>query len=354
MAHQIEKKADGTSSIISTKPTWHELENVKHYDQKITSEQAILESGCNFTVAKTEIKGNLPFLDENQENKSDIVIFPDKYMTYRTDTRKPLGIVGSDYQIMQNERLFKVFDDIIGKTDCFIETAGVLFGGERVFMSAKLPSHFRVGNSDDIIEEYLFGTTAHDGSGATIIAFSPVRPVCWNTLSLALATCKNKVAIRHSASAEERLLKVDEILGIRNLLANELQQIFTSFSKKRITDEQLCKYLKTVMLPAQKEAADGTKLDYSTRAINKLNSILAYAGNHHSQLLETTAGTLWGALNCVSGYFQNIKAYKTADNKVSTIMLKDNTNQKAFNLALELNNTNDDAAFEYVLKSYKA
>ena len=35
--------------------------------------------------------------------------------------------------------------------------------GERIFITAKLPNYIKVGN-DDLIEQYLFLTTSHDGA----------------------------------------------------------------------------------------------------------------------------------------------------------------------------------------------
>lgn len=95
MAHRIAKKSDGTNAIMSTKPTWHELESTKYYDKEVTSAEAIIESGANFTVAKVGFGADIPFLDGNPNKESEHVIYPDKFITYRTDTRKPLGIVGS-------------------------------------------------------------------------------------------------------------------------------------------------------------------------------------------------------------------------------------------------------------------
>jgi hypothetical protein len=52
--------------------------------------------------------------------------------------------------------------------------------GERIFITAKLPDYIKVGKQD-LIEQYLFLTTSHDGFGSITAAFTPTRIVCNNS-----------------------------------------------------------------------------------------------------------------------------------------------------------------------------
>lgn len=98
---------------------------------------------------------------------------PDYFATLRTDTSDVLGVVGKDYQIVQNNEAFSFFDSIVGGNGILYETAGALGKGERIFITAKLPDYIRVGK-EDLIEKYLFLTTSHDGSGSITAAFTPI------------------------------------------------------------------------------------------------------------------------------------------------------------------------------------
>lgn len=73
-------------------------------------------------------------------------------------------MVGKDYQVVQNRDVFS-FDAIVGGGVIQYETAGALGKGERIFITAKLPSYIKVGK-EDLIEQYLFLTTSHDGFGS--------------------------------------------------------------------------------------------------------------------------------------------------------------------------------------------
>ncbi|HEY9340845.1 MAG TPA: DUF932 domain-containing protein [Hanamia sp.] len=138
----------------------------------------------------------------------------------RTDTETVLGVVGKDYEVVQNIDAFSFFDAIVGGDGIFYETAGALGKGERIFITAKLPDYIKVGN-DDLIEQYLFLTTSHDGSGSITAAFTPVRIVCNNTLNAALCKKSNAIKIRHTANAKERLEEAHKLMGITNQLSSQ-------------------------------------------------------------------------------------------------------------------------------------
>jgi hypothetical protein len=80
-----------------------------------------------------------------------------------------------------------------------------LGNGERIFITAKLPTYIRVGNGDDVTEKYIFLTTSHDGSGSITAAFTPIRIVCQNTLNASLRNMTNVVRIKHTSGAKQRL-----------------------------------------------------------------------------------------------------------------------------------------------------
>ena len=48
--------------------------------------------------------------------------------------------------------------------------------------------------------------------------------------------------------------------------------------------------------------------------------VLEYTETSPTQQFETTKGTLFGAYNSVTGYFQNVKNYKTDEAKFNSIM----------------------------------
>lgn len=228
MAYNINyNEQTGRHSFFSVKEkAWHNLGQI--IEEYPTSAEALIHAGLNYTVEKRPLftvngDNDKVFNDPNADDYFDEVqagiLVPNHYATIRTDTDDVLGVVGKDYNIVQNIDAFSFFDSIIGGKDGVLyETAGALGNGERIFITAKLPDYIRIGR-DDCIEKYLFLTTSHDGCGSITAAFTPVRIVCANTLNAAMRNHSNSIKIRHTASAKDRLKQAHQLLGITNMLA---------------------------------------------------------------------------------------------------------------------------------------
>jgi phage/plasmid-like protein (TIGR03299 family) len=184
MAHNLNfNELTGEYSFFSTKQkAWHGLGKVvAGYP---TSAEALVFAGLDFDVIKsplfTQVNGMVSTPDGiNYRNIS--LDIPDTFATVRTDTNQVLGVVGKDYEIVQNRDAFSFFDSIIGGDGILYETAGALGNGSRIFITAKLPGYIRVGD-DDLTEKYIFLTTSHDGSGSITGAFTP--PALYVTIRL--------------------------------------------------------------------------------------------------------------------------------------------------------------------------
>jgi phage/plasmid-like protein (TIGR03299 family) len=218
-------------------------------------------------------------------------------LTEYPDNGAVLGIVGKDYQIVQNRDAFKFFDSIVGGDGIMYETAGALGKGEKIFITAKLPGYIKVGNND-LIEKYLFLTTSHDGSGSITAAFTPVRIVCANTLNAAMKNMTNVVKIRHTSNATERLRTAHKVMGIASRFSDEVGCVFNDWAKKSITDPQLRKLIEIAMAPNKEvlgNLKDGKVNALSTQFINIVEHVYEYALSNPIQQLPTTMGTVFGA-----------------------------------------------------------
>lgn len=332
MAHNINyNEQTGKHAFFSTKqPAWHGLGTiVQDYP---TSAQAVAFAGLNYEVVKAPLfaKGTDPLIS---------FAVPEQYATMRTDNNAVFGVVGKDYQIVQNTDAFAFFDAIVGGGDGILyETAGALGSGERVFITAKLPGYIRVGNGDDITEKYIFLTTSHDGSGSITAAFTPVRIVCQNTLNAALRSASNVVRIRHTAGAKERLEQAHKVMGLADTLSVQLEGIFNHWAKVKIEDSEVKKLIQ-MALCQNKETLDllkkGAEQELSAVYKNACEAAFEYAMTDDSQVMQTTKGTLFGAYNAVTGYYQNVRSFKTGEDKIKSILLGGTAQirgQKAFDL----------------------
>ncbi|MDO3627595.1 DUF932 domain-containing protein [Mucilaginibacter sp. BT774] len=341
MAHQINfnEKTQKHSFFSTKEKAWHNLGQV--IDRYPTSAEAIQFAGLDYIVEKR------PLFTYDTENHignpdTDIIIpeifVPNYFATVRADTDRVLGVVGNDYEVVQNRDAFTFFDAIVGGGDGILyETAGALGNGERIFITAKLPGYIRVGK-DDLIEKYLFLTTSHDGYGSITAAFTPIRIVCNNTLHAALGNMTNSVKIRHTQSVKERLLQAHQVMGITNTMTEQLNGIFNKWAQVRITDKELLKLVQQAMAPSKEvlqKVLDDENLDeYSSRFLNTVERVCEYGFTNETQQMPTTKGTLFGAYNTITGYFQNVMQYKNDEAKLKSILFGNgfNKTQSAFNL----------------------
>ncbi len=325
MAHNInfnEQTEKHSFFSVKEKP-WHGLgQIVEGYP---TSAEALRFAGLDYSVEKRKL---FAFDNENQHGNvdTDIIIpeiaVPNFYATIRTDNEAVLGVVGKDYEVVQNVDAFSFFDSLVGGDGIQYETAGALGKGERIFITAKLPGYIKVG-SDDLIEQYLFLTTSHDGYGSITAAFTPTRIVCNNTLNAALKNCSNAIKIRHTANAKERLEQAHKVMGISNGLSIQLEQVFNRWAKVRITDKEVKKLIQLAMVPNKEVLQNiqaGKDDDLSTCFTNICDTTFEYAMTNPTQQQETTRGTLFGAYNAVTGYFQNVRNYKDEEAKLKSVL----------------------------------
>nr|WP_294894460.1 DUF932 domain-containing protein [uncultured Pedobacter sp.] len=316
MAHHINyNEQTQKHSFFSVKEkAWHGLgQIVSDYP---TSAEALKFAGLDYEVSKLP---NLHRLPNGKEFVSE-----NSFFTYRTDTQEILGDkIGSDYKVVQNKEAFAFFDAIVNHENGILyETAGALGKGERLFITAKLPDFIRVG-ADDLIEKYLFLTTSHDGYGSITAAFTPIRICCQNTLNAALRNNNNCIKIRHTASARDRLKQAHHLLGITNQLATELGEVFNHWSKIKISDMDVKRLIQMAMAPSKEvlqNLRNGREDKLSTHYTNIVGGAMEYALTNPTQQEATTKGSLYGAYNAVTGYFQNVRNFKDDESKLKSIL----------------------------------
>lgn len=339
MAHNLyfDEKKDQYSFFSVKKKPWHGLGQIIH--DYPTSAEALRFAGLDYTLEKRPLFVHHQRSKANGEKATWKTIIPDLYAVVRTDNETVLGTVSERYQIVQNSDAFSFFDSIVGGDGIQYETAGALGKGERIFITAKLPDYIKVGR-DDLIEKYLFLTTAHNGSGSVMAAFTPVRIVCQNTLNAALSHYSNTIRIRHTVNAKERIEQAHEVMGISNQLGNKLEEIFNQWAKIKITDHEVKRLIQIAMAPQKEVVNDLYIKKYENLPADyreKVEKAFEYAMSSPTQSTITTAGTLFGAYNAVAGYFQNASDYKNEETKIKSLLLG-GLNQRyvqvAFNLCL--------------------
>ena len=295
---------------------WHKLGFA--LSSPATAREALEASGLDFTVAKMPLKD---FVKPDQ--RADV---SHRWATLRTDTGDLLGIVGENYEPIQNRDAFGFFDRLVGEGEAIYETAGSLGRGERIWILAKLPGYIKVRDKD-IVSKYLLLSNSHDGSSLVQLKLTPIRVVCNNTLTAALKGA-GEINIRHTLSAKEDAAQALSLLGLSNSLYEQLEAVFNRMAVTKITDAQLLDYVR-VLVPENEETED------RTNAEGIRNALLGLYEN--GQGAGLSRGTLWGAFNCVAEYTDHLLE-SVPSNRLESIWSGrgDQLNRRAFQLAEQL------------------
>ena len=116
----------------------------------------------------------------------DFIEVPEMRGIYRTDTLQPFSCaVKGRHEIVQHTEGLNFVESILGEFGAHFETAGVLGLGETAFVTAKLPDSFEA-IPGDWNHLYLSWYSRNDGMGSNVLFRTGERPVCRNTMRLAL------------------------------------------------------------------------------------------------------------------------------------------------------------------------
>lgn len=200
--------------------------------------EAISAFNLDFAVAKTPIYTNID---------NELEAYGDKVITYRTDNKQTLGVVGNGYEIVQNMAQFDVFQKFADEGLISFEQGGVFGGGRRTYIQAVLPSTIDINNGD-ITKKYITICSSHDGTIALQAFVSPVRIWCGNTFNLAIKTGQHKSKIKHTVSAPARL--IEAITTIENALEtyHEYDEfLLASTRTKEFNDKEVEKFIELIL-----------------------------------------------------------------------------------------------------------
>jgi len=216
MAHEIEQFNDGTAAFFSARTdAWHRL--------------GTITTGCltGAEVMDVALLGGWDVRTEKLRTVESNAKVPAKFATTRlhpkSGLREVLGLVGTRYQVVQNEQACELLDMIVGETGAHFETAGSLRGGREVFVTMKLPETLTVAGVDPV-ELYLAVCTSHDASRLARVLLTPIRIVCANTQAAAFADNRGEYTFRHTGDITAKLADVRQALGLLPAYLDQFQQ----------------------------------------------------------------------------------------------------------------------------------
>jgi len=292
MAHEMQAN-DHMFSGNGERP-WHGLGTI--LPGLATAAEALEAARLNFTVLQGEMAYVIP---ERQDGDriipEEIRTVKNRKANFRSDDGGYLGMVSDNYHILQNTEAFAFFDSIVEEGAAVYETAGSMFGGKVIYITAKIPGLIRVGSGDDVLENYVLLRNTHDGSGAVTAKLINTRIVCNNTLTAALREDGAQVSMRHSASLQERIKEAHVAMDVANKRILEIQSFGNDALNVRMSEDQAQAFYLDAM--GMKIGAGKDGADKLPRVISEM-MMLREAG----KTTKEARGTLWGDFNVVTEF----------------------------------------------------
>jgi len=245
---------------------------------------------------------------------SQNLIIPDRFAVVRTTDNKPLGIVGSKYTPLQNIEAFEFFDPFIQDKQATFEAGGVLNGGSRIWVLAKINEGANGSVIDnDAVNTYLLLYNSHDGTTNVGVMMTPVRVVCQNTLSMATQGFKSSdiVKIAHTKSMKSSMSLVQKTIDLaRKQFIVTLEQ-YRQMQERKIDMEGVARFAMASIKPTEIDSFDMNKLP------RVVKNTIDFYNNHETQTMPGVRGTVWGAYNAVTGFVDHIQG-RSAENRLNS------------------------------------
>lgn len=293
MAHQF-----SSGAFFNGQAAWHGIGTV--LDGTLPAREAFALADADWSVLST------PIFDP-----AGLPINGYQAIT-RADNGEVLSVQSSSYAIVQNEQLIRLAEAL--HEDASMDAVIVLQEGRKVAFTARIKKAEAEVIKGDEIYQYFIGTTSHDGSIAFQALFSPIRAVCWNTLSGALrhanrAASNKRMSIRHTTNANALIDRLPEIISFKRQQFTATIEELKIMASKPCTSAQFKAYIQGVFSDQLAGMVNDKRGDASTARQKVVQDLPQwdtlcnkFAGDAIGSDIKGVKGTYWGAYNTVTEF----------------------------------------------------
>lgn len=244
--------------------------------------QDVLEKAkLNYSVAK----GPLSFLYEEKQ-----IEVPKLVATFRTDTNQFKGIVGEDYQVIQNLEAFDFINNL--ESDMEFVRAGESSNGT-TWVISRFPEVEVLG---DAIHPHLIFQNGHNGKVSLKAAVCMLRIACQNQFNATFKDAANTITIRHSGDMDSKLAAARETIVKTMDYISHYQDLAERFAGKKLSNSILQAIIKDFIANEAEIKEDSLawdRLQYFKKAYNDDDN-------------QNFLGTAWGVLNAYTDFVTHL------------------------------------------------
>lgn len=291
----------------------------------LSMDEAINQANLNWTVSKRPI-----FVQSGRDQ--DWHSTNKFFATTRNDNDHILGIVGTDYQIVQNEELMYLCERLQGP-DVRIETAGSFNSGSRVFVQMR-GNAFDVGPKGDVNIPMTLFTNGHDGQWPLSSLPTSIRVICQNTLNMALKQGKKNnmlISLKHTGNIQDRLDAMVEAIENWKIRTNDFQNKAETLARREVNTEFVQKFWLDVYTNMFGDAHESPMNEDQIADNKAASSTLVKWSNTFDSEVKHSGANLWTAMNSITYWLDHQQIYrgeKKAENRFNDILFGNGAKEK--------------------------
>ena len=300
----------------------------------LSLEEATNRAELNWTVSKRPIHV-MSDMDDNLYTTNKF------FATTRDDTNTILGVVGPDYQVVQNYELAYLCERLQG-SDVKIETAGSLDGGRRVFIQMR-GNAFDVGPKRDTNIPMTLFTNGHDGQWPLSSLPTSIRVVCQNTLNMALNQGKRNnmiISLKHVGNMQDRLESMIDAIENWKDRTDQFQERAEILARKEVNTEFVQNFWTQIYSDMFGEIHENPMNDAQNEDNKSAKSTMTKWANTFDSEVKLSGANLWTAMNAVTYWLDHQQIYRGAkknENRFVDTLFGDGAREKVnvMNAALQ-------------------
>lgn len=334
MSHGI-SQYDTMFSVRET--PWHGLGVVlDEYPESI--DDALTRAGLTWEVQQRPIYFGGPAFGPSDgvyvpQLEATLTPVPDHSANIRSDNSSVLGIVGKDYQVVQNREAFAWLDALLG-TDVEFETAGSLHNGKRVWVLARIPENVEVGG--DEVQRYVYCANSHDGTMAVTAAATNVRVVCANTLGWAIkGSAQRSYKFRHTGDLSAKLDEARQVMALALDWDKAFCELGNELAQQPISVDTFDNKVVKPLIGLDNPSADLGEVAQRNREEARDVIIDLFTGNGPHDTTGNSPGTKWCAANAVAEYADWFRRYTVRTDQMARSFEDQSVKQRGLELVLK-------------------
>lgn len=239
-------------------------------------EEALKISGLDYTVEKVPV-----FLEDGTP-------IPGAFCTKREGTNDTFGVVGSQFEIIQNQEALSFVDNLVSEGLTFVKAGE---NHKMLYLIGKLPSIEVLG---DEVTPYLIFQNSHNGSTTLKATIAPLRIVCQNQFNLTFRKAVNKISLRHTKSIKGRLHTAQQVLLQNTEYLSEFQKQALGLAQEKVSKKQVDTLLDGIF---------EIKPEFNPTQVRRMEEkrdrfLSAYQADDNQNFL----GTKWGLINAYTDF----------------------------------------------------